>query len=144
MDYSTPIQHAIQLVQKSPWVHYLGDLNRRSTRNERIFLGVASALTAYNLISYLKERRQRLRAPPSVAFGLPLVGHAPYLLFMPNKFIDWCTRKYGEVYNVRNFGKVITVVSGDSARDVLKANSEDLSMEEGSVKGIIYIYFLKR
>lgn len=136
MDYSAPINNAIQLLQRSPVVHYLGDLNKRSTKSERIFIGVASFITFYNLVSYIKEKRQKLHAPPTVPFGIPFIGHMPYLMFMPNKFIDWCNKKYGEVYNIKNFGSIVTVVSGSSAREVLKADSSDLSMEEGTVKGM--------
>jgi hypothetical protein len=134
MDFSTPIHNAVQIVQKLPLVQYLENLNHRSTRNERIFVGVASFITVYNLMGYIKEKRQNLNLPPKVPFGLPLVGHLPYLLFMPNKFIDWCNAKYGEAYTINNFGKPTTIVNGSLAREALKADSSDLSMEEGTVK----------
>jgi hypothetical protein len=135
MDFSAPIHNAVQIVQKLPLVQYLEHLNRRSSRNERIFAGIASCVTVYNLVEYIKEKRQKLNKPPTVPFGLPLVGHLPYLLFMPNKFIDWCNAKYGEAYTISNFGSPTTIVNGSLAREALKADASYLSLDEGTLKG---------
>lgn len=141
MDYlntltkSAPIHNAIQLIQQSPITHRWTDFYRRSTRNELAFLGAAAFLTVYNLASYIKAKRQRLNLPPTVPFSLPFVGHSLYVMTMPNKFIDWCNRNYGELYNLDLLGKEITVASGKCAEEALKADQLDLSLEEGVVKG---------
>ncbi|KAI8640968.1 cytochrome P450 [Parasitella parasitica] len=142
MDYlntltrAAPIQHAIQLILQAPVSHQWVDFYKRSTRNELAFLGAATLLTAYNLVSYIKTRRQRLNLPPTVPLSLPLVGHTLYMMTMSNKFIDWCNKNYGELYNLNFLGKQVTVASGKCAEEALKADQSDLSLEEGIVKGI--------
>jgi hypothetical protein len=141
MDYintlsqSTPINNAIQLIQQLPITHKLNHFYSRSSRNELIFVGAATFLTAYNLISYIKEKTKKLNEPPMVPYGLPLFGHTLYLFIFPKQFIDWCNSRYGELYNIVFFGKTITVSSGLTAHEVLKANIEDLSLDEATGTG---------
>lgn len=141
MDYlntlskSAPIHQAVELIQQSQLAHRWMDFYKRSTRNELTFLGAAAFLTLYNLSSYIKAKRQKLHLPPTVPFSLPLLGHSLYLMAMPNKFIDWCNKHYGELYIINMLGKEVTVASGKCAEEALKADQADLSLEEGVVKG---------
>lgn len=141
MDYlnklqtNAPIQNAIQLIKQLPVTHRLTDMYKRSTKNELMFVGAATFITLYNLSAYIKAQRQKLNLPPAVPFSLPLFGHTLYLMIMPNKFLDWCNEKYGEVYNLDVNGKTVTVTNGKSSEEAMKANQEDLSLEHGIVRG---------
>jgi hypothetical protein len=138
MDFSNPIHSAVRLVRELPLIRYLEDLTARSSRHERIFAGVMAFLAVYNLVGYIKEKRQTLNVPPTVPFGLPFVGHFLYLLFIPNKFIDWCNAKYGEAYTINNFGDPTIIVNGNLAREALKADASYLSVDEGTLKGNVF------
>lgn len=139
---STPIQNAIQLVQNSPAFHSILDLYSRLSRNEVVFLGAASLFTIYNLLSYIKARYQKkYNLPPMVPLGLPVFGHSLYLMTFPNKFIDYCNGKYGELYNLNLLGKTVTIASGKCAEEVLKADHDDLSLEQGILKGSTCHYY---
>ncbi|KAL9541263.1 hypothetical protein MBANPS3_009220 [Mucor bainieri] len=148
MDYlntlskSAPIHQAVELIQQSHLTHRWMDFYKRSTRSELTFLGAAAFLTLYNLSSYIKAKRQKLHLPPTVPFSLPLVGHSLYLMVMPNKFIDWCNKNYGELYNINMLGKEVTVASGKCAEEALKADQADLSLEEGVVKDLLHLDYV--
>lgn len=141
MDYlntlttNAPIQNAVQLIKQFPVTHRLTDMYKRSSKNELMFVGAATFLTLYNLSAYIKAKRQKLNLPPMASYSLPLFGHGLYLMLMPNKFIDWCIKTYGEVYTVNMFGKTITVANGKSGEEALKADTEDLSLDQGIVRG---------
>lgn len=132
---SAPIHQAVALIQQSHLAHRWTDFYKRSTRSELTFLGAAAFLTLYNLSSYIKAKRQKLHLPPTVPYSLPLLGHSLYLMIMPAKFIDWCDKNYGELYNINMLGNEVTVASGKCAEEALKADQADLSLEEGVVKG---------
>lgn len=132
---NVPIHKAVQLVKQLPVTNRLSNMYQRSSRNEVIFLGAAAFITLYNLSAYVKAKREKLNLPPHVPFSLPLVGHTLYLMYMPSRFIDWCNEKYGEVYNLDILGKTVTVTNGISAQEALKAESSDLSLEHGLIKG---------
>lgn len=138
LSHSTPINDAIQLIQQLPITHTLTHYYSRSLRNERIFVGAATFLTIYNLVSYIKEKTKRLHEPPMVPFGLPFVGHTLYLFLFPKQFIDWCNHRYGELYNIIFFGKTVTVSSGLIAQEVLKADMKDLSLDEATGTGTFF------
>lgn len=129
------IQKAIDIIQNTSAYPLLHNFYKRSSRNELLFVGGATFLTLYNLISYLKSKRQKLNLPPRVAYGLPLLGHLPYLLYDGSRFLDWCVDKYGDVFDLSLPGGVITVTSGRSAEEALKASAEDLSLEHGVLQG---------
>lgn len=142
-----PIHSAVELVQKLPITNRLTDVYKRSSKNELCFIGAATFITLYNLSSYIKERRQRLNLAPTVPFGLPILGHTPYMMLMPTKFLDWCNKTYGEVYNLKVRGKLVTVTNGKCAEESLKAEREELSLSHGLVQGKVtfeikvYFYF---
>ncbi|KAI7897760.1 cytochrome P450 [Cokeromyces recurvatus] len=151
MDYlstlgnSPPIQSAIQTIQRClPMTvsHKLEDFYRRSSRNELIFIGAATFISLYNLAAYIKAKRQKLKLPPTIPYGLPFLGHTLYLTLMPNKFIDWCNKHYGEIYNISVLGRYITVTNGKCAEEFMKAEINDLSMEEGNVKDMLYLHYV--
>ena len=133
------IQKAIDIIQKTSAYPVLHEFYQRSSRNELLVLGGATFLTLYNLISYINSKRQKLHLPPRVAYGLPLVGHLPYLLYDSSRFLDWCADKYGEVFDLNLPGGVVTVTNGRSAEEALKASSDDLSLEKGVLEGKWYI-----
>lgn len=142
MDYlqtisqSAPIHNAIRLIQNLPATHRLEEFYKRASRNELIFVGSAVFLTLYNLKAYINAKRQKLNLPPTVAYGLPLVGHTLYLMLSPFKFIDWCNKNYGELYDLNLLGKTITVANKKCAEETFKAESSDLSFTEGLVLGL--------
>ncbi|KAI8885443.1 cytochrome P450 [Backusella circina FSU 941] len=137
------IQHAVSLVRQLPISQHLELFYKRSSRNELIFLGGATLLTLYNFAAYIKASRQKLNLPPTVGYNLPIVGHSLYMLANPHKFIDWCNDKYGEVYDLNLFGKTVTVASGRSAEEVLKADADKLSLEHGILIDLLHLnYFL--
>lgn len=135
VSHSAPIQNAVRLIKQLPVTNHLIDIYNRSSKNERYFIGAATFITLYNLSAYIKEKRQKLHLAPLVPFGLPLLGHDLYLTLFPGKFIDWCSTKYGEVYRIQHLGKVITVASGKSAEEAMKAEQSDLSLEHGIIRG---------
>lgn len=134
------LHKAVDIVKKhvSIWEPVLMDFYRRSNRTELFILGGATFLTFYNLASYIRAKREKLRLPPRVGYSLPIVGHFLYLVYDSNRFIDWCTRTYGEVYDLDLFGSRITVTSGRTAEQVLKADASELSLEEGILKGPLH------
>jgi cytochrome P450 len=139
------IQHAVSLVRQLPISQSLEIFYNRSSRNELIVLGGATFLTLYNLATYIKASRQKLNLPPTVGYNLPIVGHSLYMLRNSNKFLDWCNEKYGEVYDLNLFGKTVTVTSGKSAEEVLKADSDKLSLEHGILIDLLHLnYFLDK
>lgn len=132
---NAPIQNAVKLIKQFPVTHKLTDMYNRSSKNELWLIGTATFITLYNLSSYLKEKRQKLNLPPTVPFGLPLFGHTLYLMFMPRKFLNWCNKNYGEVYNLTLQGSVVTVTSGKSAEEAFKTKNTILSLDQGIVRG---------
>ncbi|KAI8061955.1 cytochrome P450 [Thamnidium elegans] len=148
MDYlnklqsNTPIQNAIQLIKQLPVSHRLTDMYKRSTKNELMLVGAATFITLYNLSAYIKAQRQKLHLPPTVPFSLPLFGHTLYLMAMPNKFLDWCNQKYGEIYNLDVNGKTVTVTNGKSAEEAMKADQDDLSLEHGIVRDLLHLDYV--
>lgn len=136
---NAPIQNAVRLIQQLPVTQHLMNMYSRSSKNERYFIGAATFITLYNLSAYIKEKRQRLHLPPTVPFALPFLGHNLYLMVIPGKFIDWCNARYGEVYRLKLIGKYVTVASGKSAEEAMKAEQSDLSLEHGIVRGMIYL-----
>lgn len=132
---NAPIHNAVQLIKQFPVTHKLTDMYKRSSKNELMFIGAATFIALYNLSAYLNTKRQKLNLPPTVPYGLPLVGHSLYLMFMPSKFLDWCNKNYGEVYNLNVLGKIMTVASGKSAEEAMKSDTADLSLDHGVVRG---------
>lgn len=131
------LQQAIATVQQHLDVIQPQIVNfyNRSSRNELLVLSGATFITIYNLIGYIRERREKLNLPPRVGYALPFFGHSLYLMFNAGKFLDWCQAKYGDLYDLTIFGSLITVASGRMGEEVLKADSEKLSIEEGILKG---------
>lgn len=81
------------------------------------------------------KRKSTLNAPPQAAFALPIFGHLFYLLLDSSRFLDWCASHYGEVFDLKVLWKTITVVNSQSAVEAMKADSSQLSMEQGTMKG---------
>jgi hypothetical protein len=131
MNFSGFTYSLIQRMQKLP----LKDISRLYSKNN-ITIGVAAFIAIYNTMSYIRQKRQILNAPPDVPYSLPFLGHMPYLIMMPNKFVDWCNQKYGEAYTINRFGKSVTMVSGSLAHELLQADYSALSSREGIMKGI--------
>lgn len=148
MDYinsfskSLPIHHAVQLIQ--PFSYKLTDMYKRSSRNELMFVGAATFFTLYNISYHFKTKQHKLNLPPSVPFALPFFGHGLYLMCMPSKFLDWCHGKYGEVYTVNMFGKTITIAGGKSAEEALSAETSEMSLDHGILRGKSFPLFLKK
>ncbi|CEP15452.1 hypothetical protein [Parasitella parasitica] len=148
MDYlqkisqSTPIHNAVQLIHRLPVAHKLEDFYRRASRNELIFVGAATFLTIYNLKAYINSKRRKLNLPPAVPYGLPLLGHTLYLMISPFKFVDWCNKNYGEIYDISLLGKTVTVTSKKCAEETFKAESTDLSLTEGIVNDMLHLNYL--
>lgn len=139
MDYlpaatQAPIQRAVELLQ--PKLDTLLRLYRRSSRTELALIGGATLLTLYNLRNYIRAKRQKLNLPPRVGYSLPIFGHLLYILRDPNGFLDWCADNYGEVFDLDLMTATVTVTAGRSAEEMLKAPSDQLSLEEGVLKGI--------
>jgi hypothetical protein len=141
---NTPINNAVNLIKQLPITRELASMYSRSSRSELYFLGAATFITLYNISAYIKAKREKLNLPPSVPFSLPIVGHTLYLTFMPNKFMDWCNEKYGEVYNLDVLGKTVTVTNGLSAQEALKAEHSDLSLEHGVIRGKLSYFLFAR
>ncbi|KAG2200077.1 hypothetical protein INT47_007722 [Mucor saturninus] len=139
---NAPIHKAVELIQKFPVTHKLTDMYNRSSRNELWLVGTATFVTLYNLSAYIKEKRQKLNLPPAVPFGLPLFGHTLYLMFMPQKFLDWCNKNYGEVYNLTLQGKVVTITSGKSAEEAFKTKNTVLSLDQGIVRDVLHLDYV--
>ncbi|KAI9473413.1 MAG: cytochrome P450 [Benjaminiella poitrasii] len=142
---SLPIQSAIQAIQQripATVAHKLEDFYKRTSRNELIFVGAATFLTVYNLAKYIKAKRQKLNLPPAVPFGLPFLGHVLYLTFMPNKFVDWCNKNYGEIYSLNILGRHTIVTNGKCAEEFMKADINVLSMDQGSVRDILRLHYV--
>ncbi|KAI8142586.1 cytochrome P450 [Fennellomyces sp. T-0311] len=139
---TTSILTAVDLFQKTDLYSKCLHFYRHSTRNELLVLGGATFLTVYNFISYIKARREKLNLPPRVGYAFPLLGHLPYLLYDSNRFLDWCSQKYGDLYDINIAGSITTVASGHSAEEALKAVHEDLSLEEGVLKDVLYLHYV--
>lgn len=75
-----------------------------------------------------------------VPFGLPFIGHSLYLALSPHKYLDWCNKKYGELYDLNIRGKRVTIANGKMGEEVLMADSNDLSLDAGLFKGKQYHY----
>ncbi|KAI8391452.1 cytochrome P450 [Radiomyces spectabilis] len=134
------IQKAIEIVhQKTPKA--LLQFYQRSSRNELLLLGGTAFLTIYNLAKYINAKRQKLHLPPRVAYALPVFGHSLYMLYDSNRFLDWCTKTYGEVYDIKMLGKTITVAGGRSGEEVLKAEPDYLSIKEGILTDVLYLHY---
>ncbi|GAN03790.1 cytochrome p450 superfamily protein [Mucor ambiguus] len=148
MDYlqtisqSTPIHNAIRIIQNLPLAHKLEEFYKRASRNELMFVGAAAFLTLYNLKAYINAKRQKLNLPPYVPYGLPLLGHTLYLMASPFKFVDWCNKNYGEIYDINLLGKTVTVTSKKCAEETFKAESSDLSLNEGIVNDMLHLNYL--
>ncbi|KAI9028849.1 cytochrome P450 [Phycomyces nitens] len=112
-----------------------------ATRTELILYGGTAFYTVYNLVQYIKNKPEKYNKPPRVPFSLPLFGHSLYLFWDSHRFIDWCIAKYGEVYELSIMGKIVTVASGNSGQEALKAESSFLSLEEGIIKDILYLQY---
>lgn len=135
---NTHIHNAVNLVRQFPVTQKLTDMYKRSSRNELIFIGAATYLTLYNFSAYIKARRQKLNNPPAVPYGLPIFGHSLYLIFFPGKFMDWCNKKYGDMYNLTLRGQTVTVVGGKSGEESMKSDAKDLSLSDAIVRGRLY------
>ncbi|KAI8068359.1 cytochrome P450 [Gongronella butleri] len=99
------------------------------------------ALVVYQAVYYFRLKYQKLNLPPRVPYSLPLVGHSLYLAWDANRFIDWCTKKYGEVFDIDLFGGPVTIASGRAGEEVLKADPEYLSLEEGILKDVLHLHY---
>ncbi|KAF1797439.1 cytochrome P450 [Mucor lusitanicus] len=107
-----------------------------------MFVGAAAFLTLYNLKTYINAKRQKLNLPPYVPYGLPLIGHTLYLMASPFKFVDWCNKNYGEIYDINLLGKTVTVTSKKCAEETFKAETSDLSLNEGIVNDMLHLNYL--
>ncbi|KAI8879133.1 cytochrome P450 [Backusella circina FSU 941] len=121
---------------------HLNTFNTQLSRNEKTVIVGLAALTLYNLTTYINSRRQKLNKPPVVAYKLPIIGHSLYMMWNHNKFIDWCTKKYGELYTVNIMGKTITIARGKAAEEALKSSCEDLSLHHGVIIDILHMDYL--
>ncbi|KAI9315675.1 cytochrome P450, partial [Dichotomocladium elegans] len=137
----TSIEKAVRLVQNTSIYPVLNAFYQRSTRNELIFVGAAAFLTLYNLSGYIKEKRRKLYSPPLAGYGWPLLGHIPYMLYDSSRFLDWCATKYGDVFDLKMGRSLVTVTTGASGEEVLKATHEDLSLEHGILRDVLFLHY---
>ncbi|KAI8378869.1 cytochrome P450 [Choanephora cucurbitarum] len=137
-----PIQSALQVIGRLPAIQQLIKICSNSSRKELAVLGTASFLTLYNLIRYIRERREKLNLPPKVPFSLPLIGHTLYLSLASNRFLDLCADRYGEIFRIDYLGQTMTVVNGRCAEEAMKADSADLSLEFGVLRDVLFLHYL--
>jgi cytochrome P450 len=134
---NTQVQQLVDISTKQ-----LNLLNNRLSKNEKTLLGGLALVTLYNLISFIKEKRQKLNLPPYVPYGLPIFGHTFYMIFAHNRFIDWCNQKFGETYRLSMFGETIYVASGKAGEESMKASREDFSINDGTSIDLLHLDFL--
>ncbi|RCI04694.1 hypothetical protein CU098_006242 [Rhizopus stolonifer] len=139
---STPIQAAIDLVQRAPAIQKLVDVYSHSSRNEVAVMSAISFFTLYRLIGFLKSATEKRNLPPKVPFSLPIVGHTLFVMLWPNQFLDWCNDKYGEIYRLDYLGKTVTVTNGKCAEQSLKADSSELSIEHGILREVLHFHYV--
>ncbi|KAF7721598.1 hypothetical protein EC973_004371 [Apophysomyces ossiformis] len=77
-------------------------------------------------------------SPPKIPFSLPFFGHVLYIFIFSDRFIDWCTKTYGELFDIDLMSKTITVAAGQCALEVMKADHHVLSLPEGTFKDMLY------
>ncbi|GAA5801963.1 hypothetical protein HPULCUR_007423 [Helicostylum pulchrum] len=131
IDKYVPIHKAVQLIRQLTMPHQLTEMYQGSSRKQLCLWGITMFFALRSTINYIKQKRQKLNRPPMVPFGLPLIGHSLYLALMPHKYLDWCNKTYGELYDLNIRGNRITIANGKMGEEVLKADSKDLSLDAG-------------
>ncbi|KAG2227966.1 hypothetical protein INT45_011990 [Circinella minor] len=139
---TTSIGKAVNLFQNTDFYSKALELYSRSSRNELLLMGGATFFTFYNLVDYIKSRREKLNLPPRVGYAFPLLGHLPYIFYDSNRFLDWCSEKYGDIYDLNLGGSITTIAAGRSAEEALKAPADELSLEEGILKDVLFMHYV--
>ncbi|KAI8343826.1 cytochrome P450 [Blakeslea trispora] len=137
-----PIQSALKVLSQLPVTDRLMKMYSNATQKELVFLGAAAFVTIHSLIGLIKQQREKLNLPPKVPFSLPFVGHTPYLLLASNRFLDFCIERYGEIFQIDHLGQTITVTSGRCAEEAMKANTDDLSVEHGILRDVLFLHYV--
>ncbi|KAI8877267.1 cytochrome P450 [Backusella circina FSU 941] len=117
-------------------------MNDRLSKNEKTLLAGLAFLTLYNASSFVKSRFKRLNEPPTIPFSLPIVGHTLYMILGHNKFIDWCSKNYGDMYSLNLFGEKVTVTGGKAGEETLKAPREDISIHQGVIVDVLHLDYI--
>ncbi|KAG2235319.1 hypothetical protein INT48_007950 [Thamnidium elegans] len=134
MNYFGTIHKAVQLIRQLTVSHQLTDIYQSSSQKQLCLWGITMFFALHSTISYIKQKRQKLNLPPIVPFGLPLIGHSLYLALMPHRYLDWCNKNYGELYDLNIRGKRVTIANGKMGEEVLKADTSELSLDDGLLK----------
>ncbi|KAF7721458.1 hypothetical protein EC973_004660 [Apophysomyces ossiformis] len=121
---------------------FIDHIFHRLSSGETWILGILIFWAVYNLIEYTGSNKQKLNLPPKAAYSLPLFGHTLYVVFNSSWFLDWCTKTYGEVFDLDLIGTTVTVAAGRCAEDVLKADPSDLSIVEGAITDILHLDYV--
>ncbi|KAG9284938.1 hypothetical protein G9A89_006316 [Geosiphon pyriformis] len=79
------------------------------------------ALTIY----YLRKPKYNLNEPPLVPYKYPLIGHTYEIRDDCEGFLRRCREKYGDMYNIYQYGKVYTIAGKDSAPELMKHKDAD-------------------
>jgi hypothetical protein len=117
-------------------------MNDRLSKNEKTLLAGLAVLSLYNFVSSVKSRFNRLNEPPTIPYSLPIVGHTLYMAFGHNRFIDWCYKNYGEIYNLNLFGEKVTITSGKSGEETLKSSRDDISIHQGVMIDVLHLDYV--
>ncbi|CAG8692798.1 17495_t:CDS:2, partial [Funneliformis caledonium] len=78
-----------------------------------------------------RERQIKLNEPPLVYYKYPIIGHTIDYYKDNEKFIKECYEKYGEIFSIYVFGKIITLVGGEFSSEIFK-NHKDFSFSESN------------
>ncbi|KAI7857060.1 cytochrome P450 [Circinella umbellata] len=139
---TTSIGKAVNLFQNTDFYSKALELYSRSSRNELLLIGGATFFTFYNLVDYIKTRREKLNLPPRVGYAFPLLGHLPYIFYDSDRFLDWCSEKYGDIYDLNLGGSITTIATGRSAEEALKAPTDELSLKEGVLEDVLFMHYV--
>ncbi|CAG8434689.1 5890_t:CDS:2, partial [Funneliformis mosseae] len=90
-----------------------------------------SLICSILFISMRRERQIKLNEPPLVYYKYPIIGHTIDYYKDNEKFIKECYEKYGEIFSIYVFGKIITLVGGEFSSEIFK-NHKDFSFSESN------------
>ncbi|RUS26347.1 cytochrome P450 [Jimgerdemannia flammicorona] len=105
------------------------------SQSQQLILSSVLALgTCYVLMSFMRRLRAAKSNIPLVPYSIPFVGHFIELISHPFEFLSKCREKYGDAFDVYMMGTTLTMVTGQTGYEILKAPeaamSHELAMDE--------------
>ncbi|KAG9286061.1 hypothetical protein G9A89_022738 [Geosiphon pyriformis] len=70
-------------------------------------------------VYYLRKPKNTLNEPPLVPYKYPLIGHTYEIRDDCEGFLRRCREKYGDIYNIYQYGEVYTIAGKDCTHEFL-------------------------